>query len=109
MDIIKGAAPAKKINVAYFEAWNYERECLNMDVDMIDTDRYNTIHFAFVDITNDFKMNLTKVQDQFESSLPTWTTTLASARSTSPTRPPCLFHGGGRQGHGQDCRQGRGD
>ncbi|KAH7317094.1 putative glycosyl hydrolase, family 18 [Stachybotrys elegans] len=65
MSIIKGAAPAKKINVAYFEAWNFKRKCLNMDVDMIDTKRYNTIHFAFIDITNDFKMDISKVKDQF--------------------------------------------
>ena len=66
MEIIKGSAPAKKINVAYFEAWNYERECLHMDVDWIDTERYNTIHFAFIDITSDFKISTAKVQTQFD-------------------------------------------
>ncbi|KAI6778523.1 uncharacterized protein J7T54_005047 [Emericellopsis cladophorae] len=66
MEIVKGAAPAKKINIAYFEAWNFERKCLNMNVDEIDTDRYNTIHFAFVDINNEFGIDASKVQEQFD-------------------------------------------
>lgn len=66
MDIIKGSAPAKKINVAYFEAWNGNRDCLHMDVDQIDKNRYSHIHFAFVDITPDFKIDTTSVQKQFD-------------------------------------------
>jgi chitinase len=31
-DIIKGSAPDKFISIGYFEAWNLERGCLNMDV-----------------------------------------------------------------------------
>lgn len=66
MDIIKGSAPSSKINVAYFEGWNRERQCLHMDVDQVDKTRYSHIHFAFIDITSDFKMNTTKVQAQFD-------------------------------------------
>ncbi|XDG05350.1 hypothetical protein ABKA04_004965 [Annulohypoxylon sp. FPYF3050] len=66
-DIIKGSAPAKKIKVAYFEAWNHERKCLTMDVDQIDTDEYTHIHFAFATITqNDFAVDISKVKEQFE-------------------------------------------
>jgi GH18 family chitinase len=66
MDIIKGSAPSRKFNVAYFEGWNFKRKCLRMNVDTIDTKRYNTIHFAFIDITTDFRMDISSVKDQFE-------------------------------------------
>ncbi|KAH7320966.1 putative glycosyl hydrolase, family 18 [Stachybotrys elegans] len=65
MNIVKGSPPAKKINVAYFEAWNGNRACLKMDVDQIDTKRYTHIHFAFIDITRDFKIDASKFQMQF--------------------------------------------
>ena len=65
-DIIKGSVPAKKINVAYFEAWNYNRKCLNMDVDQINTDKYTHIHFAFAAVTADFKVDISKVKKQFD-------------------------------------------
>jgi GH18 family chitinase len=66
MDIIKAQAPAQKINIAYFEAWNKNRDCLHMDVDQIDKDRYSHIHFAFIDITPDFRIDPTSVQAQFD-------------------------------------------
>ncbi len=67
-DIIKGSAPAQKIKVAYFEAWNFNRKCLNMYVDQIDTSFYTHIHFAFANVTRgDFKVEITdeKVLEQF--------------------------------------------
>ncbi|KAF7556909.1 hypothetical protein G7046_g6170 [Stylonectria norvegica] len=64
-DIIKGSAPSKKINVAYFEAWNHDRKCLTMDVDQIDTEKYTHIHFAFGTITSDYKIDVSKVQQRF--------------------------------------------
>ncbi|KAI1770463.1 putative glycosyl hydrolase, family 18 [Hypoxylon cercidicola] len=66
-DIIKGDPPAKKLRVGYFEAWNGNRKCMNMDVDQIDTDYYTHIHFSFADITpDDFKVDISKVQEQFD-------------------------------------------
>ncbi|KAI0539137.1 putative glycosyl hydrolase, family 18 [Xylaria digitata] len=68
-DIIKGSPPAKNIKVAYFEAWNHNRNCLTMDVDQIDTSVYTHIHFAFADITKgDFKVVISdeKIKEQFE-------------------------------------------
>ncbi|KAM5436548.1 putative chitinase [Microsporum ferrugineum] len=65
-DIIKGPAPSKKIHVAYFEAWNHHRKCLTMDVGQIDTDKYTHIHFAFIDVTPDFNMDISKVKEQFD-------------------------------------------
>ncbi|KFY07990.1 hypothetical protein V492_06644 [Pseudogymnoascus sp. VKM F-4246] len=67
-DIIKGTAPAKKIKIAYFEAWNYNRKCLTMDVDQIDTSIYTHIHFAFANLTPDFKVDISdeNIKNQFE-------------------------------------------
>lgn len=36
-----------------------------MDVGQIDTDEYTHVHFAFVDITRDFNMDITSVKEQF--------------------------------------------
>lgn len=66
MNIIKGSAPASKINVAYLEAWNSECQCLHMNLDPVDKTRYSHIHFAFVEITSDFRINTTRVQAQFD-------------------------------------------
>ncbi|KAK8146893.1 hypothetical protein G3M48_002468 [Beauveria asiatica] len=65
-DIIKGAAPATKINIAYFEAWNKQRSCLTMDVTDIDINKYSHIHFAFAEVTRDFSVDISKVQEQFD-------------------------------------------
>lgn len=67
-DIIKGSPPAKKIKVAYYEAWNFNRKCLNMYVDQIDTNAYTHVHFAFASVTNDFKVVIEgdKPKEQFE-------------------------------------------
>ncbi|KAK3196417.1 hypothetical protein K4F52_000299 [Lecanicillium sp. MT-2017a] len=66
IEIIKASPPEKKIKIAYFEAWNSKRECLTMDIDMIDTDEYTHVHFAFAEVTRDFKVDVSKVQEQFE-------------------------------------------
>jgi hypothetical protein len=66
MDIVNNnEAPASFAHVAYFEAWNTERECLSMDVADIDTSKYTHIHFAFGEITTDYKVDISKVSDQF--------------------------------------------
>ncbi|PVI08686.1 glycoside hydrolase family 18 protein [Periconia macrospinosa] len=49
-DIIKGNAPEKKIKVAYYESWNFNRKCLNMRVTSIPSE-YTHIHFAFANVT----------------------------------------------------------
>ncbi|OBT75801.1 hypothetical protein VF21_05582 [Pseudogymnoascus sp. 05NY08] len=70
-DIVNnGGAPASFISLAYFEAWNTEgRSCLRMDVSQINAggkETYSHIHFAFATITTDWKVDLTKVQAQFD-------------------------------------------
>ncbi|KAM3566265.1 hypothetical protein ARSEF4850_000773 [Beauveria asiatica] len=67
MDIVNNDTPPKSfIRVGYFEAWNLNRPCLHMRASQIDTNRYTHIHFAFGNITNDYKADVSGAQDQFE-------------------------------------------
>ncbi|KAK2788072.1 hypothetical protein FQN52_006909 [Onygenales sp. PD_12] len=56
-----------EMSVVYFEAWNDDRPCLNMDISNVDKTKANYIHFAFGDITKDFKVDVSKVQVQFDN------------------------------------------
>ncbi|EWC44902.1 hypothetical protein DRE_00961 [Drechslerella stenobrocha 248] len=66
-ELVKSAAPAKFISVAYFEAWNSKRKCLHMDVDQIDSKKYTHIHYSFADITKDFKVDVSGVSRDWEA------------------------------------------
>lgn len=46
------------MSVGYFEGFNLQRDCLNMDISQVDTKAYTHIHFAFAVITSDFKVSL---------------------------------------------------
>ncbi|KAH8881787.1 glycoside hydrolase [Thozetella sp. PMI_491] len=65
------AGPASEIKLAYFEAWNMDRPCLNMDVSQVEG--YTHIHFAFGNITHDFQVDVSGVQDQFNDFVATAT------------------------------------
>lgn len=68
-DIINNdEAPGEFIDLVYFEAWNADRPCAHLDVADI-PDRYTHIHFAFVDITPDFAVDTSKIQEQFDRFL----------------------------------------
>lgn len=66
MDIVSSGPPASKIKIAYFESWNWNRKCLHMHVDSIDTSVYTHIHFAFANITSDFRIDVSGAQDEFD-------------------------------------------
>lgn len=66
MDIISSGKPASKIKIAYFESWNWNRPCLHMHVDSIDASVYMHVHFAFANITTDFKIDISGAQDEFD-------------------------------------------
>jgi chitinase len=53
--------------VGYFESWNSQRSCLHMDVRQINLTQYTHIHFAFANITTDYKVDVSAVTDQFEA------------------------------------------
>ncbi|KAJ4376059.1 hypothetical protein N0V83_001340 [Neocucurbitaria cava] len=58
--------PAQFRKIAYFEAWNKDRPCLHMDITDIDKEKYTHVHFAFPNITADFKPDVSKLQEQFD-------------------------------------------
>jgi chitinase len=58
--------PASFSRVGYFEAWNADRPCLNMEISQFDAGAYSHVHFAFATITPDFKVNISGVQAQFD-------------------------------------------
>ena len=65
-DIVNnGEGPVTWMSIAYFEGFNGDRPCLRMDVSQVDKTKYNTIHFAFATLTSDFKVDISKVHDQF--------------------------------------------
>jgi LysM repeat protein len=66
MDIISSGPPASRIKIAYFESWNWNRECLHMHVDSINTKLYTHVHFAFANITTDFQIDISGAQDEFD-------------------------------------------
>jgi GH18 family chitinase len=66
MDIKKGDAPAKTIRIAYFEAWNGGRPCLKMHVNQIDKSQYTHVHWAFANLTTDFKPDVSGLKEEFE-------------------------------------------
>ncbi|KAJ5121672.1 uncharacterized protein N7515_009633 [Penicillium bovifimosum] len=59
-------APSDFLSVGYFEAFDQQRECLNMDITNFDTGSYSHLHFAFASITTDYDINVTTVQGQFD-------------------------------------------
>ena len=63
--IVKSSAPSEFRRIGYFEAWNADRPCLNMRADQIPTYQYTHIHFAFPNVTEDFKIDVSGVKDQF--------------------------------------------
>jgi hypothetical protein len=78
MDIVHSPNKPQEFRiVGYFESWNKQRPCLNMDVSKLVHPevkppaaahaRYTHIHFAFPDITPQFTVDVSKVQDQFDS------------------------------------------
>ncbi|KAL1838072.1 hypothetical protein VTJ49DRAFT_3092 [Mycothermus thermophilus] len=66
MDIVNNKqAPVKFERIGYFEAWNHNRPCLNMDVTEV-TDPHTIIHFAFGWINEDFTVSVKDVEEQFD-------------------------------------------
>ncbi|KAG6042058.1 hypothetical protein E4U41_006179 [Claviceps citrina] len=49
-----GDAPKKFIRMAYFDAFNLNRDCANMDISQINTSYYTHVHLAFGQVKPDF-------------------------------------------------------
>lgn len=64
--------PEKFYKLGYFEAWNQDRECLNMDVRATAGHKqsYTDVHFAFGEISPSFDVVIPKnQQDQWKKFL----------------------------------------
>ncbi|KAJ3557281.1 hypothetical protein NPX13_g9959 [Xylaria arbuscula] len=53
--------------IGYFEAWNLVRPCANMDISkMTDGDYYTHVHWSFGNITNNWEVDVSGLQEQFD-------------------------------------------
>ena len=68
MDVVNNdEKPASFAKVGYFEGWNLDRECLQMDVRRIDKS-YTHVHFSFAEIASDFQVSIDpKIKPQFDA------------------------------------------
>lgn len=62
--IIMSDPPGKTTSIAYFEAFDQRRSCLQMSVTDIDTTIYTHIHFAFITLNPDFSINTDGIESQ---------------------------------------------
>ncbi|KAF1978397.1 glycoside hydrolase [Bimuria novae-zelandiae CBS 107.79] len=66
MNITNNKTPPEQFRkIAYSEAWNKNRPCLHMTVTDV-PNNFTHIHFAFPQITADYKVNITGMEDEFE-------------------------------------------
>lgn len=81
----------EKINIAHFESWNADRNCLKMNVDQMDTTKYSHIHFAFVDITPGVHLyrGLRHLAPTRPATSPTPSSTRSSAARAATCRRGC--------------------
>ena len=59
-------APSSFQRIGYYESWNFDRDCLNMRADSIDTSFYTHVHWAFGSITNSFDVSINNTFKQWE-------------------------------------------
>jgi chitinase len=65
-DIVNnGSPPSQFIKVGYFESFNPSRPCLHMRPGQINTNTYTHVHYAFANITTDFKVDVSGDQKMF--------------------------------------------
>lgn len=59
--------PLNWLTVGYYESWNYNRSCLNMRVDSIDTTQYTHVHWGFATIGPNFDVSVHDTAGQWPS------------------------------------------
>ncbi|OAF98601.1 glycoside hydrolase [Paraphaeosphaeria sporulosa] len=65
MNITNNKTPPEQFRkITYFEAWNKNRPCLHMTISDV-PNNFTHIHFAFPQITADYKINITGMEDEF--------------------------------------------
>jgi GH18 family chitinase len=66
MDIKAGTSVASDIRIGYFEAWNSNRPCLRSHVTQYQDAGYTHIHWAFANLTTDFRPDVSGLQEEFD-------------------------------------------
>ncbi|CAI7608393.1 unnamed protein product [Penicillium viridicatum] len=65
-DVVKGAAPATPIKLAYYEGYGMDRPCLYQDISQLSTD-YTHVHFAFATLdANNYSVSTGSTASTFE-------------------------------------------
>jgi len=62
--ITVSASPAETFAIAYFEGFDWQRPCLTMSVEDIDTTACTHIHFAFATLNDGYSINTTTISSQ---------------------------------------------
>ncbi|CAG8893424.1 unnamed protein product [Penicillium egyptiacum] len=65
MDVVKGSGTGA-IKIAYFEGYNFKRDCLFQDASRIDTSQYTHIHFGFGTLTPSFEVETGDALSSYE-------------------------------------------
>ncbi|KAI0191619.1 hypothetical protein F4808DRAFT_476023 [Astrocystis sublimbata] len=63
------SGPSKPRRIGYFEAWNLNRKCANMDISKMSEGGYTHVHWAFGNITQSWKVDVSGLQKQFDGLL----------------------------------------
>jgi len=68
MDIVNNSGgPASFDRVGYYEAWNFNRPCLNLRAQNANTDgTYTIIHWAFAEVNSDWSVKIVDEFNQWE-------------------------------------------
>ncbi|KAK5995559.1 Killer toxin subunits alpha/beta [Cladobotryum mycophilum] len=70
MDIVNNKiTPPQYQRVGYYEAFNWDRSCLHQRAEWANTLSYTHMHWAFADITKDFKVTVNDTRGQWEGFL----------------------------------------
>lgn len=59
--------PSSFASVTYYEAFNNQRPCLNMNVSSIPVSKYTHVHFAYANITSNFTISVDGAPTEFET------------------------------------------
>ncbi|KAJ5798432.1 uncharacterized protein N7503_007728 [Penicillium pulvis] len=65
--IVMSDAPSEFRKVAYFEAYDQTRPCLDSSVASIASEDYTHVHLGFATITSDFNVNVSDITSQFNT------------------------------------------
>lgn len=66
MALVRSEEPSEFRSIAYFEGYNLDRPCLNMDAKQLNTSKYTHVHFAFATLTPDYEVVIGDVHTTFE-------------------------------------------